>query len=467
MEGITPDYWKDIVRGVIYMLLATIMFTTQTSVVKWGHIIGYTAAVILIFRGIIQFICCLFEATIKIDKSQPQRPSIRCQLSRICKDMKHIGTIPRRTIIPYFNEGSALSKSNLLSTDYGSFQSTKSYSCLSPPISEHESASMVNLNVNNCESPPIDTNITNAPKDIMVIHKSQQNQESPSMPLQKPIDYKPVQRKKRRPKYKSFKCLIWSAIFIRGICGGIGTLLLFEASMLLPVGDAQALMALTAAITPFLAFIVFRDTLTKLHLISLVGAIVGVILIIQPPFIFKHKSTPNGDNTENNEQIVIGYIYAISGAIVQALIYICIQFARKVPVYVLTLSQSIWGIITGIIVLLYQNNLNNKDIIWINNWFDAAYVILLGCIGYVFLWLVTASGKYITSGVIALLINLSIVWGYIIQIVIFHQTPTWITIIGAVCMFIAAAIVSMDKISDAKRKSMSVIQRNITTTVGV
>lgn len=484
MEVITPDYWKGIVRGVICMLLATMTFTAQTSIVKWGSIIGYTAAVILIFRGIIQFIFCIIEATMFIKAETYNGPKkLQCKISRIYNDIKSIGILPKRTIIPIFNETASLSKSNINATlsDYGSFQSTKSYSYLYPPPSEsnqnqeyHHTQitpqnSYINLNINNCESPQIHININNpsqpnnAISSIKIIKNTQQSQTSVTSDIQKRWN---IHKVKRRQSTKSYKCLIWSAIIMRGVCGGVGTLLLFQASMLLPVGDMQSLMALTAAITPFLAFLFFKDTLTKLHLLSLIGAVIGVVLIVQPPFMFR-KVSEDESKSEKEGEIVMGYVYAISGAAVQSLIYICIQFARKVPIYMLTMSQSIMGVVTGLIVLLYSGNLGNSKILWIDNGFDAAFLIITGCVGYTFLWLITMSGRYITSGVIALLLNLSIVWGYIIQITVFEEKPTWITIIGAVCMFLSAAIVSMDKISDAKRKSMSVIQRNIATTVGV
>eukprot|EP01084_Bolivina_argentea_P252823 424496_1 len=445
-EEITADYWKGIVKGVVSMLIATLLFTTQTSIVKWGSMIGYTAAVILIFRGLIQFICCFIEATVS---TQPPY----FNMYYIVKDIKKIGIIPRRTIIPFFAN---LSNKDL--SDYGSFKSTTSYSLLSPPTDINNSNS--NLNINNSDS-----QIQNGKNDIKngkngTIKVIQNRSDTPLIIPTKNVTIQISENNVKKSKTKSYKCLIWSAIILRGVFGGVGTLLLFQASMLLPVGDMQSLMALTAAITPFLGFLFFRDHLTKLHLGSLIGAIVGVILIVQPGFIFKNDSNKKGGST-------LGYIYALLGAFTQSMIYICIQFARKVPVYMLTLAQSIFGVITGVIVLLYTNQLTSSDILWIDSWFDIGYILLLGCVGYIFLWLITNSGKYITSGVIALLLNLSIVWGYIVQIVVFGDTITFITIIGAMCMFVSAAVVSVDKISDAHKKSMSVIERNITTTVGV
>ena len=491
MEEVSLDYWKCIVRGVVYMLLATLMFTLQTSIVKWGSIIGYTSAVILIFRGIIQFICCFFEATISIQKQTPYNGprQFRCNISHICKDIKHIGILPKKTMIPMFDDHETSTLTNPTLSDYGSiesFQSNKSYSKLSRPTSPIHDAQLINLNIHNCTSTEIQINSNSIYHSksasnltfIQVVERSEGQQQKHKSPISRsksvctisPTKQKPTKFrfKMRSERTKSYKCLIWSTIILRGIFGGIGTLLLFQGSMLLPVGDMQALMALTAAITPFLASLFFRDALTRLHLLSLIGAIVGVILIVQPPFLFTDSIvTQNKTAPESEKDVVMGYIYAISGAVMQSLIYICIQFARKVPIYMLTMSQSIMGVITGLIVLLYTKDITEHDIKWINNWFDMAYLIILGCVGYVFLWLLTMSGRYISSGVIALLLNLSIVWGYIIQILVFNEKVTWITMIGAVCMFLSAAIVSLDKISDARKKSMSVIQRNYTTTVGV
>lgn len=489
MEEITADYMKQMIRGVFYMLLSTMLYTTQTTVVKWGSIIGYTASVIVIFRGIIQFILCFIEATMKIHKKDPNLNEdqqnkcwLNCDIYHIFTDLKKIGIVPKRTRIPIFNEYATRSTSNMHSGIYSSFQSTTSYSSLqsadisdndlnqSVTASQHiQSTSEIKIDINQMDDNNQFITASNKQTIKVIDNRSIQNPKQKQQTIhsklltneQKIINQR-IKKAIPRKRYKNYRLLIWSAIILRGIFGGVGTLILFMASIILPIGDIQSLMALSAVFTPFLAFIFFKDKLTMLHGISLIGALIGVTLIVQPSFMFKN----NSDSNDNDKHILTGYILAVIGAFIQSLIYICIQFARKVPVYVLTMSQSFWGIITGFAALLIPF-INSDDtignVLWIDNAYNVGYILILGFVGYVFLGLLQLSGKYLSSGVIALLLNLAIVWGYIVQIVLFHETPTYITIIGAICMFASAAIVSAEKVHDAKKKSMSVIDRNTTT----
>eukprot|EP01083_Nonionella_stella_P021540 59720_1 len=165
--------WKEITQGVTYILLATLVQTAQTAVVKWGAKIGYIAPVMLIFRGIISLICSLIESSIAINETTNKR---QCNIFRILQDIPTIGIVPRRTRIPLFNDN-PLGSSSLLDMSH-SLLSVNS-------ISDHEQSPVpptpltpaaADSNINNSDSPnfsfPTTETIQTKSGQIRVLDKS-------------------------------------------------------------------------------------------------------------------------------------------------------------------------------------------------------------------------------------------------------------------------------------------------------
>ncbi len=80
----------------------------------------------------------------------------------------------------------------------------------------------------------------------------------------------------------------------RGFTGGIGVACYFHAITLIPVGDAITVLSIYPVIAAFLAYFILKEHITFVHFLALIFAVIGVILISQPSFIFPHDQKDSG-----------------------------------------------------------------------------------------------------------------------------------------------------------------------------
>ena len=66
--------------------------------------------------------------------------------------------------------------------------------------------------------------------------------------------------------------------------------------------------------------------------VPLIGAIVTVILIVQPPFLFTASVVKqNNMGSESGKDVIMGYIHVISGGLMQSLIILVFNLRGRYP----------------------------------------------------------------------------------------------------------------------------------------
>ena len=231
-------------------------------------------------------------------------------------------------------------------------------------------------------------------------------------------------------------------LMCRGLSGGIGVACYFHAITLIPVGDAITVLSIYPLIAAFLAYFILKERITIIHFFALIFAVIGVILISQPSFIFTKS---NKDTTGLHG--LLGYFISLSGGCIGGAVFIFIVKAKRAPTTALVCSQ---GIFCFLIALILCSLFQVFHILI--TWQDWICFLTLCIGGFLAQWTFNQGAKLVPAGLSSLLRSSDTIWSYVWQILWFHQMPNWITIIGAIGVISGVAMVSIEKIR-AKRKA--------------
>jgi drug/metabolite transporter (DMT)-like permease len=135
-------------------------------------------------------------------------------------------------------------------------------------------------------------------------------------------------------------------IFVRALVGVGGTALPFLAVQRMPVGDASVLILMSPMFTSFLAIFILNEKWKAPEFFASMVAIVGMVLVTKPPFIWDHLGASNSNSSSDFD--ALGVFYALFGALCGAGSYLCIRLlgtTSKMPWQNVCLAQALAQII--------------------------------------------------------------------------------------------------------------------------
>jgi len=215
-------------------------------------------------------------------------------------------------------------------------------------------------------------------------------------------------------------------VILRGLFGGICTGLWFYATIVLPLGDAIALISLHPVLTCFLSWCILSEHLNIVHFASLALCIVGAFLICQPDFMF-HE---NLDDRETH----LGYIAAFSAALCYTVIFICMRSAQASDPFSLMFSLAIFGSLLGAWLTYHEAHTFSGNKMFL------ALAILSGLLSQ---WTLNYAGRKARAGLGSIVRCSDIVWAYGFEILIFHEDVNLYTIIGFLSVLLSVFFVGV------------------------
>jgi len=215
-------------------------------------------------------------------------------------------------------------------------------------------------------------------------------------------------------------------VILRGLFGGICTGLWFYATIVLPLGDAIALISLHPVLTCFLSYCILQEQLSVVHFASLALCIVGAFLICQPDFMFH-------DNLDDRETH-LGYVAAFSAALCYTVIFICMRSAKSADPFTLMFSLAVFGSLLGAWLTLHEEH--NFS----GNYFYLGAAILTGLLSQ---WTLNFAGRVARAGLGSIVRCSDIVWAYGFEILIFHEEVNLYTIIGFLSVLLSVFFVGV------------------------
>ncbi len=132
------------------------------------------------------------------------------------------------------------------------------------------------------------------------------------------------------------------------------------------------------------------------------------------------------------------------------------------PVLLLVVSQGIAGGMGGVILSLAHKG----TIRGINSFEELLDLVAIGFFAFVGQWALNWSAQRIPVGVASLVRTTTIIEGFIFQIAIFHETPTWVSLGGAAGIFIGVLLVIIEKMKKREGKSGGEKEKGVHVTTG-
>ena len=258
---------------------------------------------------------------------------------------------------------------------------------------------------------------------------------------------------------RKIQCLM----IFQGVLGSVVMICAFSCMLLMPLGDALTLLFTEPFSTMFMAAIFLGHRL-RLFKISLgLFLLIGVVLVIQPPFIFPNyedaiqnyfvKSqihtlfqieTSRKEISYRTKLYYIGVIIALSAALAKGVLNICVNQCSKIKSTVLMWWTGFGGIFISLIAFTFDKNARmlSTEIFEVSytEWLLLFGLAISGLIGY---FCMTKSLQMIDPTCVAFVRSLEIIFGYIVQITILGQIPSVLSLSGAILVFMAVAAYSL------------------------
>ena len=220
----------------------------------------------------------------------------------------------------------------------------------------------------------------------------------------------------------------------------------FACVLYMPIGDALTIVFTEPLWTLILSKLILKIRIGLWKVFFGLLLILGMILCIQPPFLFQpidsngNKTIPdntnntnlvgeyvmlikdslhkggNCDGMEESENYNVGVLFAIGTAVTGAMANVVIARCEKVSSKVLVFYSGLGGVILAFICSIFdQNNLMifNFSSISINQWMMLTVLGLMGIVGY---FSMTRSLRLVPPTTVAVLRAMEIILAYIAQV---------------------------------------------------
>jgi drug/metabolite transporter (DMT)-like permease len=237
-------------------------------------------------------------------------------------------------------------------------------------------------------------------------------------------------------------------VVLRGfVGGGFGFICYSYSIKSLPLGDAIALLSVYPVYTIFLAKFYLDESITRSHIIATILNVIGGILIAGPSFL----SYKNEDDVVYNGQYnPLGYITALFGGFVAALVIILLRKAGTLGVHILQLlfSWCCFGLILSVAFGFTLGALLEGTWVFPSDRETWLYIFGTCAVGIMAQVLFNYAGMFAPAGLCALVRSTDILWAYMIEVVAFEESPRFTTIAGVVLILASLTMIAIEKIRD-------------------
>ncbi|XP_036903290.1 solute carrier family 35 member G1 [Sturnira hondurensis] len=227
-------------------------------------------------------------------------------------------------------------------------------------------------------------------------------------------------------------------LVLRGVLGSIAMILIYYAYQTTSLADATVISFSCPVFTSIFACILLKEKYGLWDVLFTSFTIVGVILIVRPPFLF-------GPNTEvvdkNYSEHLKGTFASVGHAVFAAMSIVIIRKMGKSVDYFLSIwYYIIFGLVETIIVLFI---LGEWSLPYCG--LDRLFLILIGLFGLGGQVFLTKAVQIEKAGLVALMRTMDVVFAFIFQIIFLNDVPTWWTVGGALCVVASTAGAALRK----------------------
>eukprot|EP00095_Tigriopus_kingsejongensis_P003250 maker-scaffold69_size418775-snap-gene-1.8 protein:Tk03250 transcript:maker-scaffold69_size418775-snap-gene-1.8-mRNA-1 annotation:"integral membrane protein duf6" len=210
-------------------------------------------------------------------------------------------------------------------------------------------------------------------------------------------------------------------LFARAVFSTCAILLNYYALKHMPIGDCQMIYATSPVMVSILSAVFLKESISANSMVSLVCAIPGLILIIQPPQIF----TKTAEEHQEYENVFHAACMCVLAVFCVGFATVCSRVLRNMNCLVLTAWNGFIGAFPGFVIAICIGSLHVPSKI------DCFALLGIGLLAMVGQNLFICAIKFEKAGVASLIRkSLDSFLAVIIQMAFFGQFPNTYTIIG-------------------------------------
>ncbi len=246
-------------------------------------------------------------------------------------------------------------------------------------------------------------------------------------------------------------------VVARGIVGSLGFVCFYYAMSSLPLGDAVAVLSLHPIITVVVApHVLPNEHFRSIHFIAALMTVIGTLYIARPQFLFD-------DTSSHKEASSVGYIVGLLGSCAASSVFLLIRRAGNLKANTLQLlfSWSVFGIVMSLVVGTITTSISHWHLpSTAKAWWYILGICVFGSSAH---FLMNYAGRIAPAGLASILKSTDILWSYVMQIVVFDQIPSKLTIIGVLFIVISLIMLAIHKIiSNQQKKENSIATKTVT-----
>lgn len=214
--------------------------------------------------------------------------------------------------------------------------------------------------------------------------------------------------------------IVW--LFIRSFVGTLGIITQFYSMENLPVAVASVIHKFAPFFTIVLAMIFLKESVSKVQVMGIFIAIVGILVLIRPQSnVMKLSSLP----------LIVGVI----GALIEASAHIMIRYLTKRKID----GQLMVCFFSGFAVLFTSIWVFNNHVPM--NKIQMIYVILIGVTGLIGQYGVTFAYKFSSVNKISIFDYTTVIVTTFLGMTVLDQIPSFLDVVGILIVFVALFII--------------------------
>jgi len=229
-------------------------------------------------------------------------------------------------------------------------------------------------------------------------------------------------------------------LFILGIFSGFSTITARIPLMYIPYGTATTIYYIRPTLVMFAAFLLINEKLGWTRVSLAILTLVGVIVVVEPPFIFTYKAG-------NADAPAWAYGIAFSQPVINTATVIIMRVTRDVH---FVISSTTCAIITTILCICLlpladEIEVPGRLILWLA-------IVAVGCLTGLAGILVVLAHHFCDAGVLSTVLSLELVFSFMAQIIIFNQIPSYVSIVGACIVLLCVSGIGLSEYFASKNK---------------
>jgi len=214
-------------------------------------------------------------------------------------------------------------------------------------------------------------------------------------------------------------------------CYSLTNLFLTYGILFTQISNALFLFYSNAIITPVLGYFILKEKINNRKIAALILSLIALVLLFQP------NSFPTWK---------IGGIFALLAALGQSLYIIIRKILKKYSIGIMMILNTLVGVIVlGLMALIFESSFYVKGSLFTlstNTWL---LTIFFGFDNFL-AWFFMIKGFELFEATVGSVILLSeLVFGVLLAILFFKETPTLITIIGGSLILISSLLIILKK----------------------